>query len=307
MRRALAVLGLLALVAGTITLAVFHDRVTRQAAGELVAARNVGRSFQDPPDEVTRTLRVPVGDGVELDVWYTRAWGEPPPDPVDLMVILHGVSDNKRTMWPLARRYAVHGVDSILVDLRGHGRSTEAPLTYGVKESQELVRVLDHLAAEGFELDDVGVYGPSYGGAVALQFGCRDPRVRRVVSVGGFGTMRALMEPHLRSKHELLPWVVPSEWVEGAVNRAGVIAGFDPDEASARDCVGEAPSAEFLLVHSPDDEVVPFDDVVAVADACGSRCRILELPGKTHHESLSNQPLREALHEFTAGEPLPFP
>ncbi len=300
----LKIIGLVVFLVGLVVLCVVYQRVTSQVAENLIRPRNLGRSYEDPPDEVTRAFRVSVDDGVELDVWYTEAWGEPPPDPVDLMIILHGIGDNKRTMWPLARRYAVHGVSSVLVDLRGHGRSSSVPITYGAKDRFDLIAVLDHLEAEGMQLDDVGVYGPSYGGAVALQLGCQDPRVTRVVSAGGFGSMRRLMRPYLRSASEHFAWLVPTDFVQRTVELAGARGGFDPDDASATACIADSPSAHYVLVHSPVDEVVEYSDVLDVMAACGDRCELLTLEGMTHHETLSNEPLRQRLHEFTAGEPL---
>lgn len=276
---------------------------TEKLAGDLVKPRNAGRDFDaSVPDDVSRHLRVERGD-VVLDTWVIEPRKERPPESVDWVLVLHGVSDQKRTMVGLGRRFANHGVGAILVDLRGHGLSSEVPITYGAEEVPDLSAVLDAVAAEGYSLGEVGVYGPSYGGAVGIQLGATDPRVTRAVSVASFASFRRNVRPHLEAHTKDWSWIIPGFFVDSMIRIASMRAGFDPDDASPEADIAHT-NGRHLLVHSRDDEIVPYQQAVDMKDACGERCELLTLEGMDHLGSLSNQPLRERLHTFLTGEPL---
>lgn len=134
---------------------------------------------------VARQLRVPVGPpSAELSVWVI----DPPAGiaPRGTILVLHGIIDKKETMLGVARDLAASGFRTVPVDLRAHGRSSGQWLTFGVVEARDLSQVLDALETQGLLAGPVGVFGPSYGGAVAIQLAGADPRVRAVVAVCPF-------------------------------------------------------------------------------------------------------------------------
>ncbi|MEZ4252795.1 MAG: alpha/beta fold hydrolase [Polyangiales bacterium] len=97
------------------------------------------------------------------------------------------------SMSGLGRRFATRGTGAILADLRGHGRSSEVPLTYGVEERHDLSAVLDAVEAAGYSLGEVGIYGPSYSGAIAIQAAAVDARFTRVVTVACFAEAERIL------------------------------------------------------------------------------------------------------------------
>ena len=102
------------------------------------------------------------------------------------VILLHGVRMDKRSLSPMAVALASDGYRAVLVDLRGHGESSGRYLTYGSVEVQDISSVLDALRDRGLTLGRTGVYGFSYGGAVALELSARDPRITAVVAVSSF-------------------------------------------------------------------------------------------------------------------------
>ena len=299
-KRCVALL-LIALLVGGIA----YIAATETAVDGLLRPRNPDEPDRTVPEDVDHQLRVSRPDGVTLDVWVLEAEAPKPAGAVDTALVLHGISDQKRTMLSLARRFTQHGVRVILVDLRGHGLSTETNITFGVREREDLRAVLDaveeRLSVDGGSLGEVGVYGPSYGGAVAIQLAGVEPRVKRVVTVAAFASMQRIMRPYVRTSFGDYGEYVPDVVAGFMVTRAGSRGGFDPDEASPERLVADA-EARLLVVHSPQDEIVPYAHAVAIVDNCGGRCELLTLEGKTHLESLSNIELRRALHMFLVGE-----
>ena len=66
------------------------------------------------------------------------------------IVILHGYMMYKETMAPWASELAQAGYRVVLVDLRGHGKSTGDQVTYGKYETKDLIQMLDGFEGAGF-------------------------------------------------------------------------------------------------------------------------------------------------------------
>jgi pimeloyl-ACP methyl ester carboxylesterase len=163
--------------------------------------------------------------------------------------VLHGIRDAKESVLGWARMLAASGHRAVLVDLRGHGRSTGELLSYGVQESRDLVQVLDALESEGIALGPVGVMGHSYGAATAIQWAGRDRRVGAVIAVASFASLREIVRGY---------WGIhlPESLVERALGRAAICGGFQPDEASPVAAI-QRTDAPVLLVHGRADWQVP--------------------------------------------------
>ena len=275
--------------------------VADQAADDLLRPRNPSEPNTEIPSEVDQQFRVRRPDGVEIDAWIYDADAPKPPGAVDTVLVLHGISDQKRTMDVLGRRFSRHGVRAVLADLRGHGLSSETIISFGVLEREDLVAVLDAAAEHVGGLGEIGVYGPSYGGAVAIQLAGIDPRVRRVVTVASFSSMQEIVGPLVHSSWGTWGELIPSPVTNLMVVRAGARGGFDPDSASPAALVADA-EARFLVVHSRQDDVVPYEHALSIVDNCEGRCELMTLEDKDHLGSLSNVELRRALHRFLVGE-----
>jgi len=301
---------LVILVAALVATGIAWSQAASLMADDLVDPRNDDLELPPVyPEMVDERFRVPVGDfrgqPVELDVWLLYPRAPHPERGVDLAVVLHGVADHKRTMMPLARRFSLSGLPTILVDLRGHGESTVTPITYGVRDREDLSAVLDHVR-DRYELgvDEVGVYGPSYGGAVAMQWAAHDERVKRCFSVSSFASMHRIVRPYIRNTWDFMSWAIPESWSDEIVDGAGERAGFDPSQASPIDLIPNT-HARHILVHSRDDEIVPYQHAVDTVAACGERCRLVTLEGRTHLQSMSNTPLRLESYQLIVGEEFP--
>ena len=197
------------------------------------------------------------------------------------VVLLHGVRMDKRSLAPMGAALAADGYRAVLVDLRGHGESSGRYLTYGGVEVQDISSVLDALRDRGLTLGCTGVYGFSYGGAVALELRARDPRVNAVVAVSSFSTLREVVNDY---RHKYLPAalsMIPSAWFQGAVDEAGRIAQFDPDRIAPLRAVSQS-SAALLLIHGTADTQVPLRHSQALFGAATGNARLVTVAGAEH-------------------------
>jgi len=84
-----------------------------------------------------------------------------------VVVLLHGIGASRWTMLDRARFLHAEGFGVVLVDFRGHGESTPASSTYGVRESADAAAAVA-LARAREPGERVGVIGVSMGGAATL-------------------------------------------------------------------------------------------------------------------------------------------
>lgn len=244
-----------------------------------------GPLADEPPGELARygtreSLRVEVGSPpATLSSWVLE-----PPDgapPRATIVVLHGIRLDKSSMLPAAIAFADAGFRSVLVDLRGHGRSSGRHLTYGLAEARDVSELLDVLEARGTALGPVGVHGYSYGGATAIHLAARDRRVVAAVSVAAFSSLRGAARDYLRRYAPALEPVVPALWLNDAVDEGGRLADFDPDEVAPERAVASSRS-KILVVHGTSDEQIPPAHADALERSAPGRVKKLLLRGYDH-------------------------
>src|SRR5439155_1853916 len=149
--------------------------------------------------------------------------GNPKLPPRATIFLLHAITDRKDHVRHWAERFNEAGYRTVLVDARGHGRSTGEWITYGVVESRDLSQLIDALHIE----PPIGVMGVSLGGATALEWTGREPRIRSTVALAPFASLRGIMPVFVPKVVPLIGWLVPRWPVQRIVDHAGKLAGFD--------------------------------------------------------------------------------
>lgn len=201
-----------------------------------VAFERIGaHAIVDAPNQHATALPPPVAGEQRIAVGPPAATlsvrvVDPKLPPRATIFVLHGIRDKKDNLRHFAEHLSEAGYRAVLVDARGHGASTGQWLTYGVQESRDLSRLVDALAVDG----PVGVMGISYGGATAIEWAARDPRVRAAVAVAPFASLREIVPVYTPRTLPVVGWLVPRFLQMRTVDAAGAMAGFDPDQASPR-------------------------------------------------------------------------
>jgi len=177
-------------------------------------------------------------DGVRLHGWYLPApdtsRGSTRGPARGAVVFLHGNAGNVEHRIESARTFLEMGLDCLLVDYRGYGRSEGRPSEEGLYLDAEAAH--DLARARGVPADRIVAYGESLGGAVAVELARRRPLAGLIVE----SSFRSL--PELASG--IYPWL-PVRWLSRArFESEAKIANLD---------------VPVLIVHSPADEIVPFE------------------------------------------------
>ena len=209
--------------------------------------------------------------------------------------VLHGIGDHKEDLQSWADRLTAAGYRAVLVDSRGHGRSTGQWLTYGVQESRDLSRLIDALAIAG----PIGVMGISYGAATAIEWAGAEPRVKAAVAVAPFASLREVVPLYVPHSVPVIGRFLPRWLIMRVIDRAGHVAGFDPDAASPKDAATHT-HAPLLLVHGDRDTNIPlWNSALIVAHA--PTARLVTLHGEDHNRIGDDARLFPLALDFFAG------
>lgn len=217
------------------------------------------------------------------------------------VLVLHGHRADKAEMLELGRGLAAEGYRAVLVDHRGHGRSTGDYLSYGIVESRDMMTLLDSLQQQGLVAGSVGVLGFSYGGSVGMQLAARDSRVKTLVTVSTFSSLRRVVGDYIEC---FLPFASPfisDARIDAAVQKAGAVGGYDPAEADTERAARRV-RVPVLLFHGRDDRRIPFRHGLRLAHAVKTEHRFVPLPGCGHGDVMTGESggriLRESLEWF---------
>jgi pimeloyl-ACP methyl ester carboxylesterase len=198
------------------------------------------------PGDVGLTVEnvtITADDGVPLAAWLVPRAGAP------AIVLLHGYPSEKADLLPIAAALAPR-FTVLLLDQRYFGQSGGRATTIGYRERGDLRRAVDMLAARGF--NEVGVFGFSLGGAVALLAAADDPRIRAVAAYAPFADLRSL-------GYELYGWLGVLKYPFVALLRGWSLLFFGHDiTAVSPERAAAKISVPVLLVASRADEQIPF-------------------------------------------------
>jgi alpha-beta hydrolase superfamily lysophospholipase len=277
LRRWMKVSGAIVLVLGLASCAV----ATRLVSEAIVHPARKGVGAPVPDDLRARTFKLP--DGVEIRTWEARPQGKPKA----AVLVLHGVADSKATQVETLRFLARRGVMAMAPDLRAHGDSGGKFATYGFVEKNDLTQLRTVIEKE-FPGLPVGLWGTSYGGAVALQSMEVDDQFAFAIIESTFADLRDIARQQVVN-HTTLP-------VSGLgpyfMNEAGKLASFDPGQVSPERSM-EKIKVPVLHMHGVNDEIIPITQGRRIAShSKDPNYRFVEIQKGTHYGLKSGDPKR---------------
>ncbi len=189
--------------------------------------------------------------------------------PESTALLLHGWGMDRTSLYPWALSLAEAGHRVLLVDLRGHGESGDAPPGYGRHEADDLVELIAALDAQSALSGPLHLFGVSYGAATAAHLSHRLPdRFASVTLLEPFANaadavrdmVPALLDspdPRLwqRAVRALLRLRLTPERVEAAIAASSARLGVDLETVELAPLLVST-SACTLLIHGARDRHV---------------------------------------------------
>ncbi len=202
--------------------------------------RNIGTLPGLAYQDVTLTA----ADGNKVSGWYV------PGSRPQAIILVHGIHANRAYLAPQAQFLAEAGYHLLLIDLRGHGRSEGARMTYGYRESLDVLAGVDYLAQQP-EVAQIGALGHSLGAAAMVKAAAIDPRLEAIVVQSSYSSLPQAVEDTFENFVLLPRWPFAPLIVALAEYRTGVeISQVD----SARD-LGTMPSRPVFIIHNKGDNL----------------------------------------------------
>jgi fermentation-respiration switch protein FrsA (DUF1100 family) len=218
---------------------IYYPQMGREIAST-PAARGV------PYDDFTITTE----DGEKLNVWWVPALS-----PRGAVLLFHGNAGNISHRIEYALMFRALGYSTLLVDYRGYGKSSGKPSEEGTyKDADAAWRWLTQ--TRGIPEDRIVLFGESLGGGVASW---------------------------LAARHKPRALVLASTFTS-AVDLGAQVYGFLPVRLISRyryatlERLPEVRS-NVLVIHSPDDDIIPFSHGKRLFEAAHEPKTFLEIRG----------------------------
>lgn len=243
-------LKLLFVVAGAYLLLVAFVYLTQ--AGMLYLPNMPGRELLAAPKAVGldyEDITLEASDGVRVHGWFV------PGESARVLLYFHGNAGNISHRLHSIRQFYDLGLSVFIIDYRGYGRSGGKPTEKGLyRDADAAWRYLTD--DRGIAAEDIIVFGRSLGGAVASWLAVQEKPAALIVD-SSFTSVPDI-------GREAYPWLP-----------VRLLSRF---EHSTRDHVAES-TCPVLVVHSRDDEIIPFHHGKAIYSAANEPKTFLEIRG----------------------------
>ena len=264
--------------------------------GYVVAARlsaPVRQPVERTPADVGldyREVAVRSTDGLSLSAWWVDKAGSS-----RAAVLVHGWAGDKSNLHVVetALVYERAGFNVLMLDLRGHGGSDGERVTVGYQEVRDVRGALSWLEERGYEPEDVVLHGWSMGGAAVVQV-APGTGVAAVVEEAAYADLPPLLREQIPEVSGLPAFFNPGIFLVGKL-----FLDIDPWAVRPVEDAGRLSreGIPFMIIHSRDDEVIPFEHAESFAVAY-PKATFWDLKGYGHVAAHDHPEYRERLLGF---------
>lgn len=212
---------------------------------------------------------IPAGDS-SLRGWLMAAPGNAPG-----AVVIHGWGGNAADMVPVAVRLHALGINVLLFDAHGHGRSpgiTVSSMPAFAQDVRDATRWLR--SRPGVDAARVVLVGHSVGAGASLFAASRDPEVAAVVALAPMADPVGFMSERMRGR-------IPAPLIPLALRYIERSIGHRFEDFTPLNTIQRL-QAPVLLVHGDRDETVPLWHAQALHERAGGVSTLAVVEGADH-------------------------
>lgn len=122
------------------------------------------------------------------------------------VIILHGITANQEYDSKYVYPFIENGYNCITFDERGHGRNKKTKVTMGIKESTDLLEVIDDTYKRYGEDIFLGVQGESMGGGIVTYTLRYKPNIKFAIMDCPFESVKYTTEYVMKNRYHLPKW-----------------------------------------------------------------------------------------------------
>lgn len=202
-------------------------------------------------------LHIPTVSGKFLFGWLLPVEGSN-----ETLVILHGWGGNAELMLPIAKPFYKAGINILLIDSRGHGKSDSDSFSSLPRFAEDVGKAIDWLKREHPErTKKIALLGHSVGAGAVLMEASKRNDIKAVISISAFAHPEWMMKRYLTRLHLpsfLLALIL--RYVEWVIGHS--FASFAPMSSVCKI------TGPVLIVHGKKDTTVPIEDAYAIMLKC---------------------------------------
>lgn len=206
----------------------------------------------------------------------------PAENPKGTVLLAHGYRSTMLVDFGLAfAYYHTLGMNILVPQQRAHGQSQGRFITFGVKESRDMLCWVKY-HNQFFGPQQMVLSGLSMGASTVLYMADLElpQNVKCIIADCGFTSPKEILDKVFRSETHLPGWI--SLWATDLFAR--VFAGFSLDEKDTRRVLKNA-KLPVLMIHGTDDDFVPSCMTQEGYDACCGEKDLLLVDGAGHGTS----------------------
>ena len=215
-------------------------------------------------------LCIPTRNSKRLNAWFL-----PKNSQSACVVVMHGWGGNAEVMLPVCLPFLDVGLNVLVLDARGHGRSEEDRFSSLPKFAEDVEACIDWLHEQPSLWNGrLILLGHSVGAGAVLLIASRDRRVDAVISIAAFSHPRTMMQRYL--------YRFPLPLREVIIRQVQRIIGHTLDDIAPLNTIRSI-ACPVLVAHGLDDVTVPADEARRiVANAGHDSVELLLIEGAGH-------------------------
>ncbi len=249
-------------------------------------------------------VKITTNDSIKLQGYHVKAKGIKKAT----IILIHGIGGCKEHMVGLSANLSKQGYESILFDLRAHGKSGGQFCTYGFYEKGDISKIVDYVEEKQLAGPDsipIGVWGNSLGGAVALQTLAIDQRIQFGIIESTFTELDQIVIDYQK---RFMGGFGIKALTDYSLEQAAKIAAFDPEKVKPIESVKNI-KQPVLITHGSADQNISVDYGKALYESLaspekeliivegGEHWGLFETGGKAYKERLFKFIEKQVIHK----------
>ncbi len=195
------------------------------------------------------------------------------------IILASGYGDTQDQMLSIAEFLHQAGFNIVTYNPRARTGSGGEYVTLGVFEQQDLLALVNYLAAKpDLDPNRIGVLGISMGGSTAILAAAKDKRLHAVVDDSGFSDATRV----IAASFEHFIHLPAFPFAPVTVLIADARAGINVNAVRPMDVIGQISPRPILIIHEVDDFVVPADNSRRNFAAARQPKELWLVPGSDH-------------------------
>lgn len=250
----------------------------------------------NPKDELSinyEDVKFESTDNLLLDGWHLRHVKSD-----KLVLIAHGLGANKSNFISVANMWYQLGYDVFIFDLRGHGLSQGHTVSFGAKESNDILSALKYLSTYyDFNKTKVIGYGVSFGASAMINAASRTDAFKLLIVDSSFAKIRNMAVKTL-DRMIIIPGVLKKLIANIGLGFVKLELGFDVEQYDPALVILKLNNIPILFIHGKNDDLIPASESELLYELKAGKKEKYWIDVKGHYATLADPKYRDTLKRF---------